>query len=491
MKNKPIRVSLPTSRLLAAAAIAAASNPASAHSFGVSYSLPVPLWLYGGGSAVALAVSFLIAVAFMRHGAERSGSEKVIALPRTPALIIFTSLNLLAIALLALCIGAGFWGHPNAYANISMTLFWIIFVLAFAYFTSIVGGLFELASPWKALAYIIGRVIKPFSAGLFKYPQKALGYWPAIILYMGFIWVELFASTKPFTLAQYLSGYTAANLLGSLLWGIKSWFRYGELFAVFLRLMSLISPFNLSKIDSGYQLTCRWPFSALLKETADHYSLVIFILFMLSSTAFDGLHETIAWQWLWWSNILPTLDPDAASHGLRIIIIYRDWYLAFQWGSLFLSPFVYLGAYWLALWAGKKLAGSQLGMVYLCQRFAYSLLPISLVYHVTHYYTLLMTTGVKIIPLASDPFGWRWNLFGTADWFRFAIIPDVATVWHVQVITIVLGHIVSVYIAHVEALRLFGTARRATLSQLPMLLLMMLFTTVGLWILAQPIQTGM
>lgn len=475
-------VSIPALTLLA--------SPASAHSFGITYSLPVPLWLYGGGSAVALAVSFLIAVVFASHGAERSAGEKIVALPSRPSLVTLTGLNLLAIGLLALCIGAGFWGHPNSYANISMTLFWIIFVLAFAYFTSLVSGLFDLASPWKALASILGVVIKPFKNGLFNYPEKALGYWPAILLYMGFIWVELFASTKPFTLAQYLCGYTAANLLGSLVWGINSWFKYGELFAIFLRLMGLISPFHVRKQDNGYQLVCRWPFSALLRETADHYTLVIFILFMLSSTAFDGLHETVAWQWLWWSNILPTLDPDAANHGLRIIIIYRSWYLGFQWGSLFLSPFVYLAAYWLALWIGKKLAGSQLGMIYLCQRFAYSLLPIALVYHITHYYTLLMTTGIKILPLASDPFGWRWNLFGTADWFRFPIIPDVSIVWHVQVITIVLGHIVSVYIAHVEALRIFGTRKSATLSQLPMLLLMMLFTTVGLWILAQPIQTG-
>lgn len=451
----------------------------------------MPLWLYGGGSAVALAVSFVIAVLFASHGAEKSTSEKVIKLPNGVSLVAFIGLNLLALGLLALCIYAGFYGHPNSYANISMTLFWIIFVLAFAYFTSIVSGLFELASPWKALASVLGWVIKPFKNGLFNYPEKALGYWPAIALYMGFIWVELFASTKPFTLAQYLSAYTGINLVGSLIWGVKSWFKYGELFAVFLRLMGLISPFNISKTDQGYQLTCRWPFSALLKESADHYSLVIFILFMLSSTAFDGLHETVAWQWLWWSNLLPILDPDAGQHGLRVIIIYRSWYLIYQYGSLILSPFVYLAAYWLALWIGRKLAGSQLGMVYLCQRFAYSLLPIALVYHITHYYTLLMTTGIKIIPLASDPFGWRWNLFGTADWFRFAIIPDVSTVWHVQVITIVFGHIVSVYIAHVEAMRQFGTRESATLSQLPMLLLMMLFTTVGLWILAQPIQTGM
>ena len=44
--------------------------------------------------------------------------------------------------------------------------------------------------------------------------------------------------------------------------------------------------------------------------------------------------------------------------------------------------------------------------------------------------------------------------------------------------------------AHEEALRVFGSGRESALSQLPMLVMMVLFTTVGLWILAQPIQAA-
>ena len=118
------------------------------------------------------------------------------------------------------------------------------------------------------------------------------------------------------------------------------------------------------------------------------------------------------------------------------------------------------------------------------------MLPIALVYNITHYYTLILTQGVKILSLLSDPFGWGWNLFGSAGQFRAPFLPDMGWVWHTQVGLIVLGHIISVYIAHREALRVFDTPRKAALSQLPMLILMMLFTTFGLWILAQPIQSG-
>ena len=55
---------------------------------------------------------------------------------------------------------------------------------------------------------------------------------------------------------------------------------------------------------------------------------------------------------------------------------------------------------------------------------------------------------------------------------------------------ILFGHVVGVYLAHVQALKMFPNARRAILSQIPMLLLMVLLTTVGLWILSLPIDAG-
>ena len=67
---------------------------------------------------------------------------------------------------------------------------------------------------------------------------------------------------------------------------------------------------------------------------------------------------------------------------------------------------------------------------------------------------------------------------------------DVELIWHTQVALILLGHIVGVYLAHVEALRSFSTPRRAALSQLPMLALMMVFTNFGLWILSMPLAGG-
>ena len=120
----------------------------------------------------------------------------------------------------------------------------------------------------------------------------------------------------------------------------------------------------------------------------------------------------------------------------------------------------------------------------------YSLIPIAFVYNVSHYFTLLFSDGPRLLPLISDPFGVGENLFGTAHFAQQPIIPPANFVWHTQVSLILLGHLVSVYLAHIQAQRIFPGKHRMLWSQFPMLILMIAFTTVGLWILSLPIGAG-
>jgi hypothetical protein len=154
---------------------------------------------------------------------------------------------------------------------------------------------------------------------------------------------------------------------------------------------------------------------------------------------------------------------------------------------LLASPWLYFAAYMVCIALARALGGGQCRIGELALDFAYTLLPIALVYHVTHYATLLLTQGVKIVSLVSDPFGRGWNLFGTAGLWRAPILPDMGWVWHAQVGLILAGHVASVALAHRVALAVFPSRRAAALSQLPMLLLMVAFTVAGLWIIAQPL----
>jgi hypothetical protein len=117
----------------------------------------------------------------------------------------------------------------------------------------------------------------------------------------------------------------------------------------------------------------------------------------------------------------------------------------------------------------------------------WSLVPIAVAYHLAHYASLLLTTGQFIVPLASDPFGWGWDLFGTRGRSVDLGIVSPAVYWYAAVALIVIGHVLAVVVAHVEASRRFASHRAALLSQLPMLALMVAYTSLSLWIMAQPI----
>ena len=101
--------------------------------------------------------------------------------------------------------------------------------------------------------------------------------------------------------------------------------------------------------------------------------------------------------------------------------------------------------------------------------------------------SLLLIQGQLIIPLASDPFGFWWDLLGTADYRVNIGVINAKVAWFIAVGAIVLCHIISVYVAHVVALRRVADHALAIRGQYPMLLLMVLYTATSLWILAQPI----
>ena len=66
-------------------------------------------------------------------------------------------------------------------------------------------------------------------------------------------------------------------------------------------------------------------------------------------------------------------------------------------------------------------------------------------------------------------------------------VVNARAAWIVGVAAIVLGHIVAVYAAHVIAKGTFDSPRLALRSQYPMMALMVGYTMLSLWIIAQPV----
>ncbi len=200
-----------------------------------------------------------------------------------------------------------------------------------------------------------------------------------------------------------------------------------------------------------------------------------FVLLLLSSVTFDGFTATPAWALLE-GALYTALTPLGAS---RLTVIGTLGLLAFP---LTFAVLYGLFAVWMARAAGSGLPATRVACV-----FVLSLVPIAIAYHLAHYFTFLLIQGQLVIRLASDPFGFGWNLFGTARYRPDIGIVGARSAWYTAVSAIVVGHIIAVYVAHGIAVREYPTRRAAIRSQVPMLILMVVYTMVSLWIIAQPI----
>jgi len=189
-----------------------------------------------------------------------------------------------------------------------------------------------------------------------------------------------------------------------------------------------------------------------------------FVIVVLAGVTFDGLLQTPLWL------EIVRLTPITQTSGVILLpLLYFGIYLGFVELSRILG------------------GGGEAGFRQFAAAYAFSLVPIAIAYQMAHYYTYLLTQEQMIISLISDPFAWGWNLFGTASFEpRYGIV-GASFVWYSQVALIVTGHVIAVYLAHAISWRLLRDPGRAFRSQLPMLVLMVLYTITSLWILAQPI----
>jgi hypothetical protein len=463
---------------------------ANAHFFVQSYSLPVPFSLYAGGAAAALVLSFLAVAALARSPrisirAAPAPAKSEISTPLAPR----AWQRAISVLVLALCIVSGLFGTRDPFRNINMTLFWVMFLLAMPYAVALFGDFYAGVNPWETLVSLLERALGTSFNGRLRYPDW-LGHFPALILYMMLIGLELFAQLRPFGLSVALAAYTVLTMLGAWLFGKRVWIDRAEVFGHFFRLLGLMSLRTAPALDGDHGRR-RLPFAAVLGFRPVDWGSALFILFMLSSTAFDGLHGTVPWTTLYWKEIYPHIkwvDQVKGAHGGNQYAASTQLYYLWQWLCLAMSPFLYAGLFVAVVWVSRAAARSSSSVRALVFQFVPSLLPIALVYHVSHYYTLLLWQGPQLFKMISDPLGRGWNLFGTAGLEVKPIAVDVGTIWHTQVFLIVFGHMVSVLLAHFAALNAFGSRRAATLSQLPMLALMVIFTATGLWILSLPLS---
>jgi hypothetical protein len=447
-----------------------------AHGIGGIRDLPVPRYVFYYGAAAVLVISFA-ALAFLWRKPvlerRREGRPLPAGLQRfllaTPLAVVVGAVSVTVFVFLWL---GALVGRNDSGVNFTPTFVYVYFWIFMPILVVLFGNVWSVLSPWRAAARGVGWTLGRLGlwrGAPFAYPQW-LGRWPAAVLLLAFVTMELSYTnpSDPHALALAIAIYSAVTWAGAIAFGAEAWFENGDGFSVDFALLSRISWFG--RRDDG-TLVVRTPFSGL-SVTDWTPGTIAMVAVMLGSTFFDGFSRTSIWQNRYYDVQVDLIDrPSLADLVGQLMSL----------GGLLLCV-VFVGlAFRLAVAGTESIADRRP----LSQEFIDSLIPIAFVYIIAHYFSLLLYQGEVGVKLLSDPWGRGWDLFGTHSFepnFTF-LTPHM--IWYVQVGALVIGHVVGLAVAHDRAVGLFHSPRMALWTQYPMLVLMVLFTVGGLWVLSQ------
>ena len=438
------------------AMLACAPGAAFAHASerAVILTLPTKGFIWGAGLAVAL-------TALLASLGGRLPAFTALRLFCRPAVLPAGLASWLSAALFLALIFAGLLGTHDPYNNPLPLMIWTVLWVGLTLVQAVFGDLWRSLNPWggpvRSLRALLGRT---GGIGLAR-----LGQWPAVLGLLGFAWLEIVSLSPddPGRLSVIAGAYALVIFVLAVLEG-EDWLEQGEFLTAFFTLIARISPFWSS--EEGRRVT-HWaglPGMQVLALPPLSSSQVAFVTLALASVSFDGLHESFAW---------------VAAIGLNPLDYPgRSAVMAVNTAGL-------LGMW--AVMAGLILAasaaiGAPVGL------FCLSVLPIAAGYHIAHYLTALLTQGQYAIAALSDPLARGDDLLGLGPhWVSFGFLSQSHAVWRIWMaqFALILGaHLIAVLLAE-QGLRRAGL-RPGLRAQLPMTLLMVLYTCFGLWLLASP-----
>ena len=490
-----------------------------AHGFGERYDLPIPLHYFLVGASATVALSFVVIGWVIRQGGTTSEYPRLNLWEnfvfRVIARCFSMFVGILSVFLLVLTVVSGIYGTEDALENFSPTFVWIIWWVGIGYLVAFMGNVWAIANPWQLIFTWLEAILGVKGSPKFRWPSW-LDAWPALLGFFFFVWIEnVFpGASRPNSLAWIIVTYSFITWMGMLLFGKYVWLKRGDPFSVLFALFARFSPTEVRVAMGGNKnvcVICNSGCSANAGEKSDLQgcvdcyecweladdahkefsirpwavglsrgervspALVAFHITALASVTFDGFSETSGWvaiQTLLW----PFVDPIPGSAIQTIESL-----------GILLVPLLFASVYILLCGRVSRLSGDEMPEGEVIRSFVFSLVPIALAYNLSHYLSFIMISGQQIIPLVSDPLGTGLNILGTAEYVPNIGIIDARLAWIVSVTSLVAGHIVSVYVAHTISLRRTSSHIKAVKSQYPMLVLMVFYTAISLWIVAQPL----
>jgi hypothetical protein len=446
--------------------------PAFAHGIVARTDLPIPVWLFGWAAAVVLIVSFA-ALAALWPNPRLQGEVPMRRLFRIPvaADVLAGALGIFA---MGVTVYAGLVGVQDALGNLAPTVIYVVFWVGLVVASVLFGNVWRALSPWRAIARAVSWLSSKLSSSEppapLDYPSW-LGRWPAALGILFFAWVELTYVNKddPSTLAIMVLAYVVVMLVGMALYGIETWSERADPFGVYFGLFARLAP--LERRDGV--LYARPPLSGAPKLEIVPGTVALLCV-AIGSTTFDGAENGPLW-----TSIRPHLISLFQHLGAGALV-------AEQWGSTLglLVCVGIVGAFYRLGVGGMSEVGEGHTPRELAGKFAHTLIPIAFAYALAHYFSLLVFQGQAMAHLISDPLGHGADIFGTSRTGINYNVISASGIWYVQVAALVVGHVSGLVLAHDRAVDMYRDVRDAVRSQYWMLVVMVGFTSLGLWLLS-------
>ena len=416
------------------------------HGLGGSADLPIPFTYTVVAAAWALSISFTVLIFAWRTPRLRADSPGV-PLPSWVNTVASSPLTRRVLAVIGLAFTAwvaiaGFSGPSKTSQNALPATFYVLLWVGLVALSLMFGPVWKLISPVRAVHPGPGRM---------AYPER-WGYWPGVVGLFAFAWMEL-ASPDPGSVRALLiwcSLYLVITLLGAILYGTR-WCESGDPFEVYSTLVS-----HLSFVGPGAQpgtWVLRNPLNNL-QGAGVRAGSVALTATLLGSTAFDSFSARPAWaRWIGSITDAPWQVTAIRTVGLLAMITLVG------------------GSFWLASRAVPGLSADERRK--LPGLLSPSLVPIIVGYVFAHYISYLLEKGqvaVRLL-LGLDP--------THVSYFLSTHPTLLATM---KVLFVLAGHVLGVMAAHDRSLRVLPKRHQLT-GQLPLLMVMVLYTCGGLFLL--------
>ena len=187
-------------------------------------------------------------------------------------------------------------------------------------------------------------------------------------------------------------------------------------------------------------------------------------LIMLACALLYSIVLTGPWGWVkQWANM----------ESLPTFALYA---IGFWVANLLVLP----GLFFMTTAVSRRLGKLQAPLRALFADYTYALIPLGLAAWIAFSLGFVFTNGSYAVAVISDPFGWGWNLFGTANAAWTPLLPSLAG--FLQVGVLIVGLVFAVNVAYRLARRYSPNHEGAFRALLPIVLFLTGVTSGFLWL---------